>query len=135
MPKSDLAGKVLYNSKNTKSKYTEVGAQTVVDILFSAGVISEDGDAYVVPKGPDKDAPATTTDKEPNQDAHEAGGYKPSTEPRSNIEAYAGSSATAASPPFQVAINIQIQIQEFEDTSKYDAVFEALKKHLWSESL
>lgn len=121
VPKAELPSKILYNSKSKKNKYTEVGSRTVTEILLRAGLLAEDDGNIVVPKG--TPAPAIS----PADDLDVALGVASKVEalPQDN-----GRQAQLENRGLQLAVNLQIQIQEFEDTSKYEDLFRALRKYL-----
>jgi hypothetical protein len=120
VPKAELPSKILYNSKSKKNKYTEIGSRTVTDILLRAGVVAEDDGNLVVPRG--APTPAASVEAKADSGGAVASGVK---EPdKKNTQ------PPPDAPTIQLAINLQIQIQEFEDTSKYEDLFRALRKHL-----
>lgn len=117
--KDDLPSKILYNSKNKKHKFTETGARSVTELLVRSGTISEDNGTYTVAKGalaPSAEAPlaeSAETEVTGHTDAKDESRHD-------------GGRSTG----FQLAVNLQIQIHEFDDTSKYDDLFRALRSHL-----
>jgi hypothetical protein len=118
--KDDLAPKILYNAKGSKNKFTETGSRTVAEILVKAGLLVEDNGTYTVSKGTtasDESKPEVTAPKEDHAPplAHDKLG-------------------DSKGRDVQFAVNLQIQINEFEDTSKYDDLFRAIKEHLLHSS-
>lgn len=114
-----LPGKILYNSGATRGKYTETGSRTVADILVRANLIEQEEGLYQVALA----SAANTSDTEPSvlSDQHQPVAPSP-TSPRSL--------KPTGSTPVQLAVNLQIQLPEFEDASKYEELFRALRKHL-----
>jgi len=126
----ELAPKILYNSGAKKNKYSEIGSRTVVAILVRAGLLVENDGLYTVSKaGPVADEePLNKPDSngaDENKLDNDGGGV---VETKGNQVKPHGKDSG-----IQFAVNIQLHIQEFEDTSKYEDLFKALRKHLMPE--
>lgn len=127
----DLPDRILYNSDASKNKYTETGARAVADVLVKAGLLKAVDGAYQVARGPspggDKEDGAEPAPGPPTASKAEPVG----TGPANDVQAgYDG----RARKPFQLALNLQLQLPEFDDTSKYEDLFKALREHLLSPS-
>jgi hypothetical protein len=125
----ELAGKILYNAGAKKNARTEAGARAVVDILEKAALIKASGGKYVIATEPPRDS-----EGEPDSDFEEV-----AKEEHATVE----EEAEVPSPPktkksiqqarnrgFSLAVNLQLQLPEFDDPSKYEDLFKALRKHL-----
>ncbi len=113
----ELAGKILYNSGAGKNKYSEAGSRTVVDVLTKARLLVEADGKYQVPK--EGQVPELSAAPTPVQTR------SPTPEP-----------LAATRPPktqartLEVAVNLQLQLPDFEDPKKYAELFKALRTHL-----
>lgn len=122
----DLPGKILYNAGASKNKYTKTGAQAVVDLLVRAGLLYEDDGEYQV--ATESSEPAVSAEDEGEKSLRENGA---SSERTADV---AGSGRTASGlqggHPLQLAVNLQLQLPEFDDAKKYEELFKALREHL-----
>ena len=114
--KDIFIGNVIKLSKKKRSKTSIAGANCVVDMLIAAGKIKEN-EGNLIP----------VYESEISQKA----------------EVPIGNCGNAVSKGVQyqvkqtlspsVVINIQIELPKFEDATKYELIFAAMKKHLFSE--
>ena len=130
----DLPGKILYNAEASKNKATEAGAKAVVDILEKGGLLQVEDGKYVIAKEPPPMEPQEEIVEEPRQQVQpeSSDGQPASTaeEGAAVSKAATRQIRVAAEQQFSVAINLQLQLPEFEDTKKYEDLFRALREHL-----
>lgn len=119
VPVDDLPGKILYNSGATKNSYTETGSRAVVDLLVRAGLLEVVEGSYQVVREPEAEPPETPPE---NGGEPPVGGEQP--------DAGRTPAAPPRNLPFQVAVNLQLQLPEFDDAKKYEELFKALRKQL-----
>lgn len=131
-----LPSKILYNAGASKNNRTKAGARAVVDILVKAGLLTLKDGKYVIAVEPLRDESAASesviaTTSESSQPATSQPSAVVDREPT-------GSAATAAAVGsvhgFSLAVNLQLQLPEFEDPSKYEDLFKALRKYLLPQS-
>lgn len=124
--KEELPGKILYNSGATNNQYSKTGANAVTDLLEKTGLIIDEDGTFFVSKGTSPRPVASDTplekvvERQPNDSN---GSHAPGKDVRKR-------DAHQARPPFQLAVNLQIQITEFDDPKKYDDLFKALRRNL-----
>lgn len=119
----DLASNILYNAGAKKNKHSETGSKAVADVLVRAGLLEERDGKFQVAKGPspkpEKAVPEAEPDEEPSEDVPSVEEAPPRQDTRRQFER-----------PFQLAVNLQLQLPEFDDTSKYEELFKALREQL-----
>lgn len=113
----NLPSNILYNSGAKKNQYNKTGARTVANILVRAGLIKEENDTYQVVK---KSETVKQTDEKQEGPSDSEGEEEQSG--TATRETKAGE--------FELAVNLQLQLPEFEDTDKYEDLFRALRRHL-----
>lgn len=127
VPVDELPDNILYNSGESKNKYTKTGARTVVDILLRAGVLEKSDNEYTVVREPDSEI-----EREDEESEAAEGDKRHAAAGRSNnrVDRRGDRLRDVAEQPFQLAVNLQLQLPEFDDAKKYEELFQALRKHL-----
>ncbi len=113
----ELPGSILYNSGASKNQYNETGARAVADVLVRAGLIKEANGKYEVAR---ESETIRATEGEPT--------VAPDDE--ASDEQFGRVPQQTRRRQFELAVNLQLQLPEFEDTKKYEDLFRALRQHL-----
>jgi hypothetical protein len=118
MTVDDLFGHVLFASGLTKTKHTETGARTIVDVLLESAFLSEeDGRIQILQElkiDDKKETPAFVQPegKEEKEESSEARHHH------------------TALTPATITISINLQIPETENLKVYENLFKALRENL-----
>lgn len=121
----DFVGHLVYSSQRSETKDNRSGAGCVKDAMVLSAIFSEaEGKVSLVPSG--SKAGFVVLEEEPSVADKKPVKSKPAK--NTPVVQEIGSFA----PP-QVAINIQLQIPEMDDPTKYDALFASMKRNLFPD--
>jgi len=126
MSVDDLVAHLVYVSGETNTSRSRTGGRTVVDILVKAGVLAETDGKLTVATPIITDTGATSLKKLSESKATEPAPV-PAVEQR-ELSAKPKGQPTVTTPT--IAINIQLQIPETENSLVYENLFKALRTHL-----
>jgi hypothetical protein len=123
MSSDDLARHILYVSGQKDTKQNRTGARTIIDILLAAKLLEEKDGRLVVSSASEASAP-----KARNLEGELEFGEKRDMERVDTVRSISRPVQPDISPT--IAINIQLQLPETENSEVYEKLFRALRKHL-----
>lgn len=135
MTEKAFSDHVLYVSGVKKTKPTETGARTVVDILLAANMITEQNGQLGVSAGTElasessRSEPIADTEEEHSETAKVS--LPTQSEVSADVKADTRREVVSINPNPQVTINIQLHIPEVSDSETYDRLFKALADNLF----
>lgn len=125
---AELVGHILYAAGVSKDSRKSPGAHAIVQLFLKAGLLTDDNGTLRLEAVSGQPAKSTPNNGQ-EQPTEPAAQPAPVAQPTASVPF---TSTTAATGPFAIAINIQLELPASTDPAVYENLFKALKKHLLS---